>query len=101
MGKNTWAKLYSQAGTGYMYVLKRKKAGPKFVLRKYDPIVKAHVLFTETKPKVPRELVIEVVKQRIHEIFAKVDAAKELQQPAQLTIKNPLPLTFEKPSNVQ
>ena len=51
------AKLFSSAGTGYQYVLRRRRNAEKFMLRKYDPIgnlflnqVNAHVLFTENKP---------------------------------------------------
>ena len=32
------AKLFSSAGTGFMYALRRPRAAPKLELRKYDPI---------------------------------------------------------------
>ncbi|KAI3629897.1 hypothetical protein MIR68_011332 [Amoeboaphelidium protococcarum] len=46
----TFVKVYSQAGTGYFYSLQRRKNGPKLELRKYDPHVRKHVLFNESKP---------------------------------------------------
>jgi ribosomal protein L33 len=60
------AKLYSSAGSGFMYTLRRPRTAPKFELNKFDPLgisralqplpngpvclVNQHVLFTETKP---------------------------------------------------
>lgn len=46
-------KLLSSAGTGYFYV---KKKNPRVLVQKlafmkYDPRVRKHVLFTETKLK--------------------------------------------------
>lgn len=32
------AKLFSSAGTGFMYTLRRPRTAPKFELRKYDPL---------------------------------------------------------------
>ena len=34
------AKLYSQAGTGYIYYFRRPRTAPKMALRKYDPVGK-------------------------------------------------------------
>ena len=44
-------KLESLAGTGYFYVTSKnpRKTVHKFEFRKYDPIVRRHVLFRETK----------------------------------------------------
>ena len=44
-------KLVSAAGTGYFYVKKKnpRKMPGKLEFRKYDPRVRAHVLFTEAK----------------------------------------------------
>lgn len=54
MGKSKSARvvvrLWSQAGTGYQYNVMRKKTAPKMELRKYDPHVRKHVLFAESKP---------------------------------------------------
>lgn len=62
------AKLHSIAGTGYIYFKKRLRVSPKLEMVKYDPIgtdmlcvrfsntrgiVRAHVLFTESKPSIP------------------------------------------------
>ena len=46
-------KLVSSAGTGFFYVGEKstKQATRKMQLRKYDPIVNMHVLFTESKLK--------------------------------------------------
>jgi ribosomal protein L33 len=58
----TLAKLYSIAGTGYMYYYKRPRTNPKLELVKYDPLGKKcslfnlagrHCLFTENKPQIP------------------------------------------------
>jgi large subunit ribosomal protein L33 len=44
-------KLVSTAGTGYYYVTKKnpRKQVNKLEFRKYDPRVRKHVLFKETK----------------------------------------------------
>lgn len=44
-------KLESSAGTGYFYVTKKntRRTTGKLVLRKYDPKVRRHVEFRETK----------------------------------------------------
>ncbi|KAI7878928.1 50S ribosomal protein L33 [Lichtheimia hyalospora FSU 10163] len=42
-------KLVSSAGTGYNYVKSRPRISPKLSMMKYDPMVKQHVLFNETK----------------------------------------------------
>ena len=46
-------KLLSTAGTGYFYVAKKnpRKLVKKLEFVKYDPRVRQHVLFTETKLK--------------------------------------------------
>ncbi len=46
-------KLESTAGTGFFYVTtkNRKTAKEKLVLKKYDPKVRKHVEFKETKLK--------------------------------------------------
>jgi large subunit ribosomal protein L33 len=52
--KNTiLLKLESTAGTGFFYVKKRnpRKQTEKLKFRKYDPIARKHVEFTETKIK--------------------------------------------------
>ena len=49
--KNLLIKLVSTAGTGYFYVKKRnpKTVTEKLSFRKYDPVVRKHVLFKEHK----------------------------------------------------
>ena len=49
--KRTIIQLESTAGTGYRYtVTKSKKRHPgRIEYRKFDPIVKKHVIFKETK----------------------------------------------------
>jgi large subunit ribosomal protein L33 len=44
-------KLVSTAGTGYFYTTtkNKKKSTERLELRKYDPKVRKHVLFRETK----------------------------------------------------
>ncbi len=46
-------KLISSANTGYFYVAKKnpRTKTEKMKLKKYDPIVRKHVEFTETKIK--------------------------------------------------
>ncbi|BBP42533.1 50S ribosomal protein L33 [Thiosulfativibrio zosterae] len=46
-------KLLSSAGTGYFYTTdKNKKNMPgKFEIKKYDPVVRKHVIFKEAKIK--------------------------------------------------
>ncbi|MGB3808864.1 MAG: 50S ribosomal protein L33 [Parvibaculum sp.] len=46
-------KLESTAGTGYYYVTKKnsRTMTEKFVIKKYDPVVRKHVEFKETKIK--------------------------------------------------
>ncbi len=46
-------KLESTAGTGYFYVAKKnpRTATQKLEFRKYDPVVRKHVVFKETKMK--------------------------------------------------
>ena len=49
--KRTIIHLESTAGTGFRYtVTKSKKSRPERVeYRKYDPVIRKHVLFKETK----------------------------------------------------
>jgi large subunit ribosomal protein L33 len=49
--KSIFVKLMSGAGTGFFYVTRKNpKTNPdRLALRKYDPVVRQHVLFTETK----------------------------------------------------
>ena len=51
--KNIGIKLLSSAGTGYFYVTTKnpRTITRKLALKKYDPVVRKHVLFTETKLK--------------------------------------------------
>ncbi|KAG7575363.1 hypothetical protein FFLO_00353 [Filobasidium floriforme] len=44
-------KLVSSALTGYFYTTTRTRLADKLAFRKYDPIVRRHVLFTEQKMK--------------------------------------------------
>lgn len=46
-------RLVSSADTGFYYVAKKnpKKQGEKLKLRKYDPVARKHVEFTEAKIK--------------------------------------------------
>lgn len=46
-------KLVSSAATGYYYVAQKnpKKQAEKLKFRKYDPVVRKHVEFTEAKIK--------------------------------------------------
>jgi large subunit ribosomal protein L33 len=46
-------RLVSTAGTGYFYVTKKnpRNSTEKFQQRKYDPVVRKHVLFKEAKIK--------------------------------------------------
>jgi large subunit ribosomal protein L33 len=44
-------RLVSTADTGYFYTTKRKKGRDKLEIKKYDPIVKQHVVFKEAKIK--------------------------------------------------
>ena len=51
--KSIAIKLISTAQTGYFYVTRKnpKRTLHKLELKKYDPIVRQHVLFTESKMK--------------------------------------------------
>ncbi len=44
-------KMRSTAGTGYMYVTKKNKVNSRerIELKKYDPVVRKHVLFKEER----------------------------------------------------
>jgi large subunit ribosomal protein L33 len=46
-------KLQSSADTGFFYVAKKnsRTASEKLELKKYDPVVRKHVVFKETKLK--------------------------------------------------
>lgn len=50
---NIKIKLESTAGTGYFYVAKKnsRTKTEKFTFNKYDPVVRKHVPFKETKIK--------------------------------------------------
>ena len=52
-GSTLLVKLASSAKTGFFYVKKRnpKKLINKLSFRKYDPVARKHVLFTEEKLK--------------------------------------------------
>jgi len=51
--KTILVKLVSAAGTGFFYTTRKNptKLTRKIVLRKYDPIVRQHVIFEEQKMK--------------------------------------------------
>jgi large subunit ribosomal protein L33 len=46
-------KMLSSAGTGYFYVAKKnpRQKPEKMELKKYDPVIRKHVVFKETKIK--------------------------------------------------
>jgi len=46
-------RMMSTAGTGFFYVKKKnpKKTTEKLEMRKYDPVLRKHVAFKETKIK--------------------------------------------------
>ncbi|HLV48662.1 50S ribosomal protein L33 [Aliidiomarina quisquiliarum] len=46
-------RLISSAGTGYFYTTDKNKRNmpEKFEIKKYDPVVRKHVLFTEARMK--------------------------------------------------
>ena len=52
-GKREKIKLESSAGTGHFYTtVKNKQTTPnKIELKKYDPVVRKHVIYKETKLK--------------------------------------------------
>ncbi|SNX85795.1 probable 50s ribosomal protein L33 [Melanopsichium pennsylvanicum] len=43
------ARLLSTAGTGFMYTTRRTRVAERLSMMKYDPKVRKHVLFKETK----------------------------------------------------
>ncbi|XP_066122898.1 large ribosomal subunit protein bL33m isoform X2 [Saccopteryx bilineata] len=47
--KTILVKMVSQAGTGYSFNTKRSRLREKLTLLRYDPVVKARVLFVEQK----------------------------------------------------
>lgn len=51
--KTVLIRLQSTADTGYFYIKKRnpRSSNEKLELKKYDPKVRKHVLFKETKSK--------------------------------------------------
>ena len=70
LNRTIMSRLYSAAGTGYFYVIKKPRSRPQMMLRKYDPrgqvtsllrlictdyftshTVRQHVLFVEQKKK--------------------------------------------------
>ena len=61
--------LVSSEGTGYCYTIRRnkkkQKGEKKLKVRKYDPIARAHALYTETKKSLGRHIVKDR-KQKIH-----------------------------------
>jgi large subunit ribosomal protein L33 len=46
-------KMLSTAGTGYFYVTKKnpRTKAEKLEMRKYDPVIRKHVMFKEAKIK--------------------------------------------------
>lgn len=52
-GATVVIKMLSTADTGFFYVTKKnqRKKPEKLELKKYDPVVRKHVLFKETKIK--------------------------------------------------
>lgn len=44
-------RLVSAAGTGFFYTVRKPRLKEKMTLRKYDPVVRQHVLFVEQKNK--------------------------------------------------
>lgn len=46
-------RLISSAGTGYFYTTEKNKRNmpEKFEIKKFDPVVRKHVLFTEARMK--------------------------------------------------
>jgi large subunit ribosomal protein L33 len=65
-------KLLSTAGTGFFYVTKKnpRTSTEKLVFKKYDPVVKKHVEFKETKIKYARAGLrprpLEAARERRH-----------------------------------
>ena len=49
--KRTIVQLESSAGTGYRYTVtkSRKKHPERIAFKKFDPVIKKHVMFKETK----------------------------------------------------
>ncbi|XP_077436561.1 large ribosomal subunit protein bL33m [Vanacampus margaritifer] len=47
--KAVLVQMMSAAGTGFFFNAKRNRLRDKMVLRKYDPYVRAHVLFFEKR----------------------------------------------------
>jgi large subunit ribosomal protein L33 len=52
-GKTEKIKLESTAGTGHYYTTKKNRTNTpnKLELKKYDPVVRKHVVYKETKLK--------------------------------------------------
>lgn len=52
-GNSDLIKLESTAGTGHFYTTKKNKRNTpdKFVMKKYDPVIRKHVEYKETKIK--------------------------------------------------
>jgi large subunit ribosomal protein L33 len=49
--KREIVKLVSTADTGYFYTTKKKKGQEKLEIKKFDPRIRKHVAFKETKLK--------------------------------------------------
>ena len=45
------ARLVSAAGTGFFYTVRKQRLKERMTLRKYDPVVRQHVLFVEQKKR--------------------------------------------------
>lgn len=50
-GARELIRLVSSAGTGYFYTTDKKRGKDKLELKKYDPKVRKHVVFKESKIK--------------------------------------------------
>lgn len=49
--KRELIRLVSTAGTGFFYTTKKKKGQEKLERKKFDPVVRKHVIFKESKIK--------------------------------------------------
>ncbi len=58
-------KLVSTAGTGYFYTTTKNKRTQtdKMEIKKYDPVVRKHVMFKEAKIKQKRDLLRQTLKK--------------------------------------
>ena len=48
-GNREIIKLVSTADTGYFYTTKKKKGRDKLEIKKFDPVIRKHVKFKESK----------------------------------------------------